>query len=376
MKIALIGPSKLRYMPYMKHYLDMLEGSGCAVHVVYWDRDGKPDEKWDSDAVFHPFREDMDDGWPHRKKAIPFLGFRRHVVRVLKETGCDKVVFFQTVTGLCVADLLVGRYSENYIYDYRDVGWTYKVPLFRRMTAKLVAHSAITFVSSDGYRDYLPPNGNIARIHNVDGRQLRESLGWKRERAGIRGRVCKVAFWGNVRNGAINDDALAAFAADERFEFHFYGAVTETKYLDRVERLLSGSKRENVFFHGPYSADERQGFAEESDLLWNCYYFGKGSYNPAVSNKYYDGLVFRIPQIVFSNSFSGREVTEKGLGISIDPSSDGFLDEIYDYWKSVDMERFDEVAEAEARSLCSEVSDARRRIVEFASSQVLPDVRG
>ena len=79
---------------------------------------------------------------------------------------------------------------------------------------------------------------------------------------------------------------------------------------------------------------------------------------------------------MFSNSFSGREVTEKGLGISIDPSSDGFLDEIYDYWKSVDMERFDEVAEAEARSLCSEVSDARRRIVEFASSQVLPDVRG
>ena len=47
-----IGPSKLRYMPYMKHYLDMLEGSGCAVHVVYWDRDGKPDEKWDSCLLY------------------------------------------------------------------------------------------------------------------------------------------------------------------------------------------------------------------------------------------------------------------------------------------------------------------------------------
>lgn len=367
MNLALIGPSKLRYMTYMKQYLDILEEKDCAAHVIYWDRDGVPEQEWAYKATFHVFREDIRDDWPHYKKIIPFLKFRRYIRDVLKETKCKKVVFFQTVTGLSIFNYLVNRYSKNYIFDYRDIDWTQKIAFLKKATAKLVQSSALTFISSDGFRDYLQKSVHIVRMHNVDGGQLEESLSFNRLKNNPRnGDCCKVAFWGNLRHGVIDNEALAAFGCDKRFEFHFYGAAPEMSYYLEMKKVVEDGNFDNIFFHGLYSSSDRKKFVDDVDLLWNCYYFDNGAYNPAVSNKYYDGIMFRIPQVVFKNSFSGKEVPEKELGVAIDPSEPDYLDVIYLYWTSVNYKKFDIRAKKEIVALCRETSEIERLISEFA----------
>ena len=45
MKVLLLGFGKIAYMPYMNFYLDTLKERDIQFELIYWDRDGKPDEE-------------------------------------------------------------------------------------------------------------------------------------------------------------------------------------------------------------------------------------------------------------------------------------------------------------------------------------------
>ena len=41
MKILIIGPGKMKYMPYIHFYLDNINWKAHDMHVAYWNRDEK-----------------------------------------------------------------------------------------------------------------------------------------------------------------------------------------------------------------------------------------------------------------------------------------------------------------------------------------------
>ena len=44
MKILIMGFSKIKYMPYMNFYLENINADKNDVHLLYWNRDLKPED--------------------------------------------------------------------------------------------------------------------------------------------------------------------------------------------------------------------------------------------------------------------------------------------------------------------------------------------
>ena len=64
-----------------------------------------------------------------------------------------------------------------------------------------------------------------------------------------------------------------------------------------------------MFFHGEYKPEDRYTFVRSTDLIHNIY--KDRNMMLAMGNKYYDGLIFYIPQLCMKGSFMGEKCAEK-----------------------------------------------------------------
>ena len=60
-----------------------------------------------------------------------------------------------------------------------------------------------------------------------------------------------------------------------------------------------------------------------------------------MGNKYYDCLIFRIPQLCMTDSYMGKSVSKYKVGIECNPDDDDFIDKIYTYYNSLIEEDFE-----------------------------------
>ena len=74
----------------------------------------------------------------------------------------------------------------------------------------------------------------------------------------------------------------------------------------------------------------------------------------AMGNKYYDGVIFRIPLVCMEGSFMGELCTKNNTGISLDVYRDDFTQVIYDYYVTLDKKEFFENCDKETKRVMSE----------------------
>ncbi len=115
---------------------------------------------------------------------------------------------------------------------------------------------------------------------------------------------------------------------------------------------------ENVFFHGEYRPEERYGFARNTDIIHNVY-MDKNTMS-AMGNKYYDGIIFGIPQICMKGSFMGERCTEAGVGLECRPADPDFTDRVYDYYHGIDISSFCPACDREVMRVTEEYNDGNR----------------
>ena len=84
--------------------------------------------------------------------------------------------------------------------------------------------------------------------------------------------------------------------------------------------------------------EERYEFVKNTDIIHNIY--NDTNTLLAMGNKYYDGLIFRIPQICMLGSFMGQLCEKHGIGISLDPQDEYFADKLYYYYKNLKIQDF------------------------------------
>lgn len=347
MKIALIGFTKLAYMPYMNFYLNQFSEQHD-VHVLYWNRNEKDDITLPYKVKLHEFKRYQEDQVANIKKVRSFHEYRKFAKKVLKEENFDRIVIMHTLPGVLLYDVLKKHYSTNYILDYRDV--THENSTFyKRIIHKLVHHSMATFVSSDAFRVYLPKSDRIYTSHNLlldsmDHREVRRRL--TRDETPIR-----IRFWGFIRHESVNKAMIDRLGNDERYEIHYHGREQETaanlKEHCRINNIA------NVFFHGEYLPEERYLFASETDIIHNVFDNDKRM-QPAMANKYYDGLALYIPQLCRTGSYMGRQVKDKGVGFACDPQNATFADDLYEYYHSISWNEFEYRCDRELERILSE----------------------
>lgn len=335
MKILIMGFTKIKYMPYMNFYLDNINKDIHEIHILYWNRDMQSEnlEKYQG-YTFHEFRCYQEDDVSKVSKISSFLKYRRFAKRVIKEEKFDYLLVLHSLPGVLIADVLKKVYCKKYIFDYRDS--TYEsFPPFKNLVATITRNSDATFVSSDAFRRFLPEDckEKIYTSHNL----LLDSLQHRDDKAlyGIPSPKIRIAFWGFIRNEEVNKEIICKLCNDERFELHYYGREQQVAFNLKKYSNELGAK--NVFFHGGYTPEQRYEFVRQTDMIHNIY--NDNNAMLAMGNKYYDGVIFRIPQICMQGSYMGECVEKAGVGVLCNLCDD-FSDTIYDYYSNLDMEDF------------------------------------
>ena len=335
MKILILGFTKMKFMPYINFYLSNIDTEKNDVHVVYWNRDLLSEDlsKY-SDLTLHEFAYYQEDDVAKATKIKSFMKYRNFAKNVMSKTKFDKIIVLHTLPGVVLFDKLK-KYKDNYILDYRDSTYEYFEP-FKKIVGKLVEWSKVTFVSSDAFRKYLPDSqkNKIYTIHNILNDSLQHTE--DKEKYGINSDKIRIAFWGFIRHEEINKQIISSVAKDSRFELHYYGR--EQQVAINLKAFVNELNAENVFFHGEYKPEERYEFVKNTDCIHNLYYDNNTLL--AMGNKYYDGIIFRIPQVCMPGSFMGKMCDEYNVGVSLDPYSATFLNELYDYISNINKARF------------------------------------
>ncbi|MBO5066453.1 MAG: hypothetical protein J6D06_10095 [Clostridia bacterium] len=330
MKILIVGFAKIKYMPYLDLYLENIDRAKNDVHLVYWNRDLKhEDTKKLQGITLHEFCSLQNDDAPKFSKLGKFKNFRAYALSVLKE-GFDFIIILHSLPGVLLLKELVRDFKNRYIFDYRD--FTYEnLLLYKSVIHTLVNNSYKTFVSSDAFRMYLPQSERVITSHNA----LWSDLNKEKVLNKTQSDKIRIAFWGFIREEKTNLEIIRKLANDERFELHFYGR--EQEICESLKQYAS-ENAENVYFHGEYTPEGRDEFARNTDLIHNIY--AEDNMKLAVSNKYYDSMIYRIPQLVMKGSYMGVLAENSGIGKALNPYSNDFADNIFTYYQSLNKENF------------------------------------
>lgn len=355
MKLLIMGFTKIKYMPYMNFYLESINTVENEVHLLYWNRDLKPEDTSAlKNITLHEFSLFQEDDVSKLSKIGSFLKYRKFALKLLKNGGFDFVIFLHSLPGVLIADKLKKQYSGKYIFDYRDSTYEGFAP-FKKIVDSLVEKSYATFVSSDAFRKFLPEKESekIYTSHNL----LSDSLLHRNERSehGVPSDKIRIAFWGFIRHTEINREIIKKLANDSRFELHYYGREQQVA-LD-LKEYLTELKAENIFFHGEYRPEERYEFVRHTDLIHNLY--RDSNTMLAMGNKYYDGIIFYIPQLCMRGSFMGKKCTENGIGLECDPFEDDFADKLYDYYNAIDTSAFHNSCDKEFEKVLCEYKNGK-----------------
>lgn len=356
MKILIIGFAKIKYMPYLDLYLENLNTKKHEVHLVYWNRDEKQENLNSVQSLkLHEFKCNQEDEVAKISKVKSFLKFKKYVKEVLKEEF-DFVIVLQTVTAVLLFDILVSkRFKGNYIFDYRD--YTYeKIKPYKYLVDKLVENSRATFVSSPGFLKNLPESEKIKCVHNVLSEDLRFSQNEKLNKT--HSEKIRIGFWGFLREESVNLEIIKKISQDQRFELHYYGR--EQKTACNLKDYVSKNQIKNVFFHGEYNPEEKYEFLKNTDIIHNIYF--EDSMMLAMSNKYYDGIIFKLPQLVAKGSFMADEVEKKGLGVVVNPYSESFTQDVYSYFEDLNCYELECSCKKEKEHISEEMLDVIKEL--------------
>lgn len=351
MKVLIVGFAKIKYMPYLKIYLENLNRKDNEIHLVYWNRDEKAENLSSVDGLqLHEFKSYQEDEVSKISKTSNFIKFRKFVKSILKD-NFDFIIVLQSVTAVLLFDVLVSKqFKEKFIYDYRDS--TYEnINIYKKIVEKLVGCSHTTFVSSRGFKKYLPESEKIKFTHNILSEDLDYLNSQKVEK--ISSEKIRIGFWGFLREEAVNLKIIEKISQDTRFELHYYGREQRTSY--NLKKYVLDNDIKNVFFHGEYEPDEKYEFLKNTDIIHNLY--SEVKMQQATSNKFYDGVIYKTPQICMQGSYMGKLVSTAGIGISIDPYKDDFTNKLYEYYQNINEKLISENCEKVLEDIIKEQAD-------------------
>ena len=276
---------------------------------------------------------------------MDFVRFRKWLIGQLESNKHEKIIALSTLSGV-----LLGRYlykkKGRYIFDIRDYSYEHIAP-FYSIEKKVIENSAFTAISSAGFRAFLPEHEYVI-AHNFNRNDIIPGARFVKSKKSI-----NFVWNGLMRYFEFQTRYLNALKNDPRFNIIYHGDGPE---LDKYKEYCAANGFTNVQFTGAYVNSEKGKLLSEANILNNCYGYLHGAGNKlkyAVSNRFYDGIIYHIPQLVETEGFKPEWADKSGLGVSYPPGAD-FADKLYDYYQGIDVDSFDQICERELDKIIEE----------------------
>lgn len=304
MKIGLILPTNLYYSPYINIYINILESNNILYDIISWDRESVGENKYIVFKRKSSFKSN------NLKKIIDFIFFAQFVKLQIKKNGYDKLIIFGPQIGLLLYNFLNNRFKNKLIFDYRDLSID---QLFPKRFSKLLDISSIICISSYGFIKFLPNGYKYILSHNFDINDIRKKVEDNSQIFSRRNKMTKILTIGGIRDYDQNLELINKLKDNDSFYLEFIGTGIAEKSLK--DYCVSNNIR-NISFSGYYDKNEEPRFYSDSAFV-NIYYPKLLSHETALSNRFYNSLIYKRPMIVTKNSIQGDIVEKNNLGIAI-----------------------------------------------------------
>ncbi|MBO5371022.1 MAG: hypothetical protein J6B23_10160, partial [Clostridia bacterium] len=290
-----------------------------------------------------------------------FWGFRKWVKKQVKTRKYDKFIILSTLDGIIISDVLK-KYKGRYIFDIRDYSYE-NIPLFYKLEKNIIDRSAFTAISSLGFKAFLPDSDKYILAHNFNPQEAKNVTAQFRFN---KEKPLNIVWNGTMRFFEHQKFIINALKNDERFRLIYHGAGPE---LEKYKEFCKNENVENIVFTGAYDNKDKAKLLADADVLNNSY--GYGRYNVAekelkyaVPNRYYDGMIYHIPQFVEINGHKCDIAESNGVGKGI-AFDENFADNLYNYYCSIDAGSFDRACSATLNMVIDEDDLYIRKITEF-----------
>lgn len=330
--ITLIFCGDLRYCPYIKRYTERLDKKGHKYEVLFWNRAGL---RLDLPKNYYCYNIPSSESLDKLKKLIDFWGFRKWVISHLKTHSCDGLILLSTLTAVLLSNKLK-IFSHRYIFDIRDYSYE-NIRFFRIIESTIIKNSFFTAISSKGFKKFLPKYDYVI-AHNFNRNEIPDLHYWTKKEFPL-----KLVWNGTVRFFDFQKHYLDELKNDNRFIMVYHGTGTD---LEKYKKYCEKENIKNVEFTGAYDNKDKEKLLKDAAILNNSYGGREGDeLRYAVSNRYYDGLIYRIPQLVEAEGYKASITESNKVGIALDANG-YFADKLASYYVSINEIEFNQDCEA------------------------------
>ncbi len=357
MKLLIISHEEYIGIPYIQKYEEIMNKNSIQYDIILWDRRNtisQPKENW---LVFKA------KNYKHKiLKIIPFLKWRRFVLRQLKAGNYDKLIVVTTIPGILLYDIILKKYKGNFLFDYRDSTYE-KIPVYRFMVEKLIDNSNITTFSSNAFFGLfkIKLNGKVHVTHNIsniDNCVLKASD--LTEKMSI-----NIGFVGSVRYYEINKRLIEQFANSKKYKFSFIG---KQHHGNTLVKFCIKNDIKNVEFKPEFYNEQKPEIYKDIDIINSVYGDRSSEVKLALPNKLYDCLIYKKPIIVSSNTYLAEVVNEYNLGKSVDLETDNIKDIIDEYIENFNNIEFSNSCEKLKKIVIEEETETLKHIEKYIVS--------
>ncbi len=327
MKYGLILLTNVWYAPYLKIYTHILKDKQINYDVISWNRDGRDKP---SDTAFSKKSEFSKNQF---LKIFDYIEYYRFTKRMIKKNNYDKLIIFGSQIGILLYHFLNKNYKNKYIFDFRDLSIEQKV-IFKYPFNKLLKGSFMNVISSPGFKKALPKGYYYFLSHNFNIDILREKMNLKF--TGFNKKpLIEVLTIGGIRDLESNLHIVKSLSNKPNYLLNFVGQGIAS---EKIQEYSEKNRLTNVEFQGYYEKCDEGNIVEKCSIL-NIFYPNILSHSTALSNRFYNALMYKKPMIVTKNSTQGDFVDEYKLGIVLDEEDNLDL-KIKDFFKNTNFDEF------------------------------------
>ena len=239
----------------------------------------------------------------------------------------------------------IGRNLCLFTRPHEHIKWYY----FK--VKKLMKNAALNVISSLGFKYFLP-NANTILCHNCStGLTMKDSVSLHKDKIII-------SFIGQVRYAQKYMNFLESIKNNEKIVFRFYGFGEDLEYLQQYQKSKGIS---NIEFYGAYKPEEKKKIIEETDIIFNVY--GNDLHvKYAVSNKYYDALVYQKP-IIVSKGTTMEKITQ---GFSYCVTQDKFdCEDLIQWYENLNHENIKRLCASKLNKVKDDMDIFTKRVEKF-----------
>lgn len=352
--VGIIFVGDLYVCPYLHRYVGACDESNTSYEVLFWNRCG---EKLELPKNYYYFDMPSKEDKSVFLKIFDFINYRKWLIKRISSRKYDRLIILSTLSGFFLADVL-RKYKNRYIFDIRDYSYEHIKPFYMK-EKKIIKNSAYTAISSPGFKNFLPEHDYYI-IHNMQSSEATYKGSFSKKQYGEK---LNIVWNGTMRYFKHQRNVIMRLANDPRFMMYYHGSGPE---LELYRKFAEEMKIENIAFTGRYNNDQKATLLSNADLLNNSYWIdNKNEVLYAISNRYYDGLIYRIPQLLEADTYKAKVCEDNGIGIGIDARDERFADRLYEWYFQIETGQFEKKCQSLLEKAVEDDIKVNCKLIEF-----------